>query len=180
MPVIPALGKVRREDCWESEASLGYTMRICLKEKNKTKIYLNASVLEVRISYIFKYFLIDIMNYIMEYIQNSNSLNKICSISYLHKKMSVFLTQSYMNWVIANKWTYSCVNYLRAKRPSPPRALHLGTLAKALERNSTGTAHQCLSAILWMNFNKKRPGRKGLETLLLQGSCGKVLCFLSQ
>jgi hypothetical protein len=35
-PVIPALGKLRQEDC-EFQASLDYTVRSCLKKKKKKK-----------------------------------------------------------------------------------------------------------------------------------------------
>jgi hypothetical protein len=36
VPVIPALGRPGKEDL-EFQVSLGYTVRPCLKEKNKTK-----------------------------------------------------------------------------------------------------------------------------------------------
>lgn len=62
---------------------------------------------------------------------------------------------------------YTRVNYLRARSPSIPRALHRGMFAKALDKNKMGTAHQCLLVILWINFNRKLPERKSFKTSLL-------------
>jgi hypothetical protein len=36
MSVIPTLGRLKQEDC-KLKASLGYTVRPCLKEEKKTK-----------------------------------------------------------------------------------------------------------------------------------------------
>jgi hypothetical protein len=30
-PVIPGVGRLRQEDCWEFEANLGYSVSSCLK-----------------------------------------------------------------------------------------------------------------------------------------------------
>jgi hypothetical protein len=58
-----------------------------------------------------------------------------------------------------------CGGYLSARSPSTPRTLHLGTLAKASDRNRMGTAHQCLLVILWTNVSRKPPGRKSCKSI---------------
>ena len=90
-----------------------------------------------------------------------------------HHGLKQHRTLNLLRKVMTNNhtWIYTRENYLRARSPSIPKALHLGTFAKALDRNKMGTAHQCLLVIFWINFNRKLPERKSFKTsLLLRGT----------